>query len=132
MKHFKYLLMLMAMLFAAVSFTACGDNDKEDEPVVPDVEVDPLVGTWRSQNTSATFILHFSADHTGYIQATVSTRASYTETQNFKWSKGVDSNGNTFVNILTTSGDELLEDGKYLYTVIDDDMDFGSMRFSRL
>lgn len=132
MKHFKHLLMLMAMLFAAVSFTACGGDEKEDEPDVPQVEVDPLVGTWRSQNTSASFILHFSADQTGYIQATISTRASYSEQQNFKWSNGVDANGNTFVNLLTTSGDDLLDDGKYLYTVIGDDMDFGSMRFTRL
>lgn len=45
MKHFKHLLMLMGILLAAVSFTACGDVEPKNpaQEETPDVPVSPDV-----------------------------------------------------------------------------------------
>ncbi len=128
----------MSFLLMASCFTACSDDDdkKNEEPQNPEETVDSIIGTWIEDDSDAPYIMNLRANRTGSIEYTVSdndeySRASLMLRQNFSWSEGVDSDGLSYVTILTTSGDNILNDGHYYYTVIGDIMKFGGIRFTK-
>lgn len=87
------------MIFMAVSFTSCGDDDDEF--------TESLVGTWIEKTDSMPFTLVLNADHTGYISYDTSSRALLTD--HFNWSTKDGSDGTSQLNIIHTSGDIIFE-----------------------
>lgn len=117
-------------------FTSCGDDDEDEPDPVTEETVDPLIGTWIEDDDEIPYTLVFSENSRGSVQFEISgdnapARATIVVRQSFQWSKGVSADGVTYVNILTTSGDEILEDGRYSYTIIGNSMMFGGLRFTR-
>lgn len=122
--------MVATMLFVTAAMApSCSKEDAEPEKVIE--EVNPLIGTWVEDDSSVPYILTLNQDNSGSIEFSSATRASIAFYQYFRWSQGVASTGVTYVNILTTSGDEILSDGRYEYTVIGNKMEFGGLRFTR-
>lgn len=85
------------MIFMAVSFTSCGDDDEEFK--------ESLVGTWVS-NDDPSFTLILNADHTGEISYT--TYGSPARIDRFDWSTTSGINGMQ-LNVIHTWGDEIIQ-----------------------
>ncbi len=134
MKHFiKHFSSIVAVLLMTFTFAACSDDDKkDDEPETPKTLNEQLVGTWQETNLDSDespYILVFYANQTGSVSYTPTGRVTYSE--DFKWDTGSDSDGFNYVEILKTSGDDLIKDGYYPLSLIGDDLSFGGLRFVR-
>jgi len=136
--YLRKISLIACAIFMAVSFVACGDDDNEkEEPEIPQTLEQKLVGTWIETNLDGDeppIKLVFNANQTGSLSFTIDdeTRMTLVVTQDFKWTANTDANNNAYVEILTTGGDEILEDGKYTCSVIGDDLSFGGIRFKRI
>lgn len=129
-KIFKYVTFALVALF----MSSCSSDDKkaDDPDPVEDVKPgDELIGRWTEVDSDLPYILVFNADNTGNISFGDESRVTVTFRQYFKWSVGVTSNGISYCNILTTSGDFILDDGRYEYMLIGNDMNFGDLRFRK-
>lgn len=117
---------LMLMIVASLSVASC---NKDDEPKS---EKSLLVGTWKAFDSDGDqWILTLSSNNTGYISLTYNTRVSITISENFSWNISSDSAGNKFLDIIHTSGDDILGTGSYIYIVAGDKLSFGGMVFSK-
>lgn len=122
-KIFGIVAAAVLLLSAATVLHSC-----DPKPEKPGNEI---IGTWQEDDSVNPFILVINKDNTGTLEYSVATRATVTVRQHFRWTKGKDGDSN-YLDILTTSGDSLLEDGRYQYTIIGDMMRFGGLRFTRL
>lgn len=119
MKAIKYFAFMMLAMTFALGFSACSDDDDKDKDDEDVVNTDGLVGTWVEDDSDNPYILTFNSNHTGSIEYEFNdenySRAYFGERQQFKW-KATEKNGDTCCEILTTSGDYILDDGTYKYT----------------
>ena len=134
MKAIKYFAFMMLAMTFALGFSACSDDDDKDKDDEDVVNTDGLVGTWVEDDSDNPYILTFNSNHTGSIEYEFNdendSRAYFGERQQFKW-KATEKNGDTCCEILTTSGDYILDDGTYKYILIGNSMNFGNLRFTR-
>lgn len=129
---------MIAVLFMSMSFAACSDDDK-DEPGNGSSLNKRLVGTWIETNLEeddSPYTLVLRSNQTGMLSYTVDSnssksRVSITVTQNFSWNAGTNASGFSYVEILTTGGDNILDDDTYTLSLIGDDLSFGGLRFKR-
>lgn len=137
----KKILRFMTLMFVvtfSICLTACGDED-DDEPSIPTKTLNErLVGNWTEIKLDAgepPYLLSFRSNQSGTISYVISddSRASVTITvsQEFKWNAVENPSATDYIQILTTSGDPILEDGKYTLTLIDDELRFSGLRFRR-
>lgn len=126
------------VIFMAFAMASCKDDD--NKPQLPSTNTttkgEELVGTWIEDTADdAPYILVFNSDNTGTLSYKFSdndeSRATLSYSQSFKWTVGTTADGITYCNILTTSGDEILDDGRYTYIVIGNNMSFGNLRFKK-
>ncbi len=141
MTQLKHLFALFVCVMVAACFTACSDdepenNEGQEQEQPQPIEKDPLIGTWIEDDSDVPYTLILNENGQGSISAAITenapSRVVLTITQNFQWTKGVTADGITYVNILTISGDEILDDGRYSYTIMGNIMSFGGLRFTRL
>lgn len=123
----------MLLFLLPLTFISCGDDDKEKDEPIPAQPGDELVGRWVQQDNDAPYILIFNSNKSGTISFTIGddSRASLSFSQKFNWSVSTSSDGTTYCNILTISGDDILEDGRYDYILIRNSMNFGSLKFKK-
>ena len=132
---YKNSLTALLMLFAVVSLASCSKDDPPD--VGGNTTNTSLIGTWVEaieNEDEYPFILVFNSNNTGEISYTYelyTTRASVRREQSFNWSVNKNANGFDYINIIKIAGDDILEDGPYGYTVVNNTLSFGGKRFLR-
>lgn len=136
---YKNSLTALLMLFAVVSLASCSKDD--DTPDVGgNTTNSSLIGTWVEvveTEVEDPFILVFNSNNTGEISCTsdlnwwLNTRYSLHEEQTFNWSVNKNANGFDYINIIKIAGDDILEDGAYSYTVVNNTLSFIGRRFLR-
>lgn len=120
--------LLMLVLFATVSVSSCSKDDDNDAPKGQS----SLVGVWTSIDSDGDYWeMVLNKDQTGSISLTVSTRASLTVTERFAWTTSEDSSGNKWLDIIHTSGDDILGTGSYVYIVAGNQLSFGDLVFQK-
>lgn len=125
-KSIKFFLMLFACLAMSVTFTSCGDDD-DDEPKPAEsgtsATTNTLVGTWVEKDVETMpFTLVLNSDHTGYMSYDTSARALLTD--RFNWST-TEADGNTYLNIIHTSGDSFIYSIKNQYILAGNELILG-------
>lgn len=93
--------LLIVMVMMAVATSSCSDDDDDDKTTK-----DTLVGTWVEKSSTMPFTLVLKSDHTGTMSYDTSSRALLTD--HFNWSTN-DSGGESYLNIIHTSGDVIFE-----------------------
>ena len=117
----------MLMLVASLSVSSCKDDKDE-----PKSEKSQLVGTWRAFDSEGDpWTMTLNSNNTGNISVTYNTRASVTISENFSWNTSSDSAGNKWLDIIHTSGDDVLGTGSYVYIIAGNQLSFGGMVFSK-
>ncbi len=126
MKNLKSLLLMLAMIMSiSLLSTSCSDEDE------PETEESKLCGTWIENTDEMPFVLVLNSDTSGSISYT-NDEAGRTYSQKFSWSTGVTSDGLNYMNIIVASGADILENGRYSYTLIGNSLNLGSdLTFTR-
>lgn len=127
MNNLKSLLLAFTLLFAMpFAFTSCDKDKGEGETN------NSFVGRWVEDVDVAPFYLTINSNNTGVIEYTIDdsvlSRATLKMRQEFNW-KYVDTD---VVQILTISGDTIMNDGRYQCIIIGNVMNFGNQRFTRI
>lgn len=115
MKFFYKVLSIMLLTSACTFFQSCSkDDDPKPEPdPTPSITTPTLVGTWKIVDANGdTGLLNLNSDHTGSISMSVDvsnlSRATVTLTEYFNWNSTDDSSGDHWLEVIHTSGDEIL------------------------
>ena len=127
---------LICLCVMVLPFSSC----KNDEPDTPKSN---LTGTWENFQSSAsgsqTYSLVLNSNNTGVITQTITTRAELTIVgkETFNWTTSEDANGNRWLDIIRTGGDDYIltdEDNpsvSYIYVVAGNTLSFGGLVFNR-
>lgn len=139
MKIFKAFFCVAVLCVLTLGLSSCSKD--KDEPANGS-----LVGTWIEDGSSAPFILVLKSDHTGSISYDVDlgrgdvdgqSRANLSVCDYFVWQEDEDSDKNTYLNILHSSGDVIFEDVINRYVKVGNQMKlhvndtFGFVDFTR-
>lgn len=117
----------MLMLVATLSVASCKDD--KDEPKSDNSQ---LVGTWKALDSDGDmWLLTLNKNNTGNLSVTYTTRASITVSESFSWTTSSDSSGNKWLDIIHTSGDEILSTKSYIYILAGNKLSFGGLVFSK-
>lgn len=134
MKKAYGILSLAMLLCMCTMLTSC-DKDHDDN--------NSIVGTWsRTYSESEDGIIYtftdylvFNANGTGYNTETytASTRGQVSESQTdyFNWSENSTNDNVRYIEIIHTSGDELIDTGRFTFSLIGDKLNLFNVVYTR-
>lgn len=119
----KWMGVILLTLLLAATVNSCKEDPAYDSA---------LIGTWKSFDADGDpWTLTFRKDQTGTLNVSYETRATITISENFTWATSADSGGNKWLDIIHSSGDDILGTDSYLYIVTGKQLSLGDLIFSR-
>lgn len=136
MKKAYKLLSLVILLCSCAMFTSC----EKDDDITKNASI---IGTWvRSYSEvedgvtySFTDYLVFNSNGTGYNTETyaASTRAQVSEskTDYFNWAENTTADNVRYIEIIHTSGDQLIDSGRFTFSLIDNKLNIFNVVYTK-